>query len=161
MMEPYIFWIIPIVLLFLGFIVGGANEKSHIRKLEQREAVTGDMIVTQIKSFPGYKPGSPVPQLVVAEAVIATDYLKSFLAGLTNLFGGEVRSYQTMLLRARREATLRVLEQARRGGFNAVCNLRLETADIGGNSVSAGKKKGMVMAAILASATAYQAVDGR
>ena len=114
------------------------------------------MLVTQIKSFPGYLPGAHAPQVFYAEVVIASDYLKTFLAGLSNFFGGQVSSFQTMLVRARREATLRILEQARRQGYNAVCNLRLETADVGGNSATRGKK-GMVMAAILASATAYHA----
>ena len=93
------------------------------------------------------------PQMYVAEVVIATDYLKTFLAGLRKFFGGEIRSYQTLLVRARREATLRILEQARQQGYNAICNLRLENADIGGNN----NAKGVAMVAILASATAYRA----
>jgi uncharacterized protein YbjQ (UPF0145 family) len=155
-MEPYIIWCIPIALLALGLFAGGTTERRHLRSLEKRETAMRDMTVTQIKSFPGYLPGSPTPQMIVAEAVIATDYLKSFLANLRNIFGGQIDSYQTMLIRARREATLRILEQARQQGYNSICNLRLDTADVGGNSVTAGKQ-GMVMAAILASATAYNA----
>ena len=115
-----------------------------------------DMLVTQIKSFPGYIPGANSPQVIFAEVVIASDYLKTFLASIRGVFGGEVGSYHAMLDRARREATQRIVEQARRQGYNAVCNLRLETADIRGNSVTQGKKR-MVMAAILASGTAYNA----
>ena len=153
----YIIYGIPIALLAIGLFAGGYAERRHFRILEQREAATRDMIVTQIKSYPGRVPGDKPPQIIFSEAVIATDYLKTFLAGLRNFFGGQVGSYQSMLVRARREATLRILEQAHRQGYNAVCNIRLETADVGGNSVTHGKKKGMVMAAILASATAYNA----
>jgi len=153
-MQEFIIFGIPIVLLVLGLFAGGHAERQHLQALRQREAATREILLTQIKSFPGFAPGPQSPRIIYAEVVIASDYLKTFLAGLRNFFGGEVRSFQTMLVRARREATLRILEQARQQGFNAVCNLRLETADVGGNASTRGKK-GMVMAAILASATAY------
>lgn len=150
-------FVVPTALfLILGLVVGGSVERSHFRSLEMREQRTSDMLTSQIKSFPAAGNSKQPPKLIVAECVIATDYLKSFLAGLRNIFGGEVRSYETLLVRARREATLRILEEARQNGYNAICNLRLETADIGG-SVTQQRRGGTVMAAILASATAYHA----
>ena len=83
--------------------------------------------------------------LVLGQAVIASDYLKRFLARLRNIFGGEMRSYETLLTRARREAILRMLDRARTMGYDAVCNVRINTATIG---------RGMVEA--LASGTAYR-----
>lgn len=92
--------------------------------------------------------------MIVCEVVIATDYLKSFLAALKKLIGGEVKSYLSLVERARREAILRVLEEARRQGYNAVCNIRLVASDIGG---SAHQRKGAAMVTLIASGTAYQA----
>ena len=140
-------------LLALGLFVGGATERRHFRNLQQREDQQADCFVTQIKSFPNAAPGELPPRMVVAEVVIATDYLKSFLAKLRNIFGGEVRSYQSLLVRARREASLRILEEARRQGYNAVCNLRFDTADVGGSSTA----QRVAMVAIIASGTAYYA----
>ena len=97
------------------------------------------MIITQLKSYPGFVPGEKPPTLLVGEAIIATDYLKSFLAKIRNLFGGEIKSYQTLLIRARREATLRILEEAKRQGYNAICNLRMQTADVGGTTGTSKK----------------------
>jgi uncharacterized protein YbjQ (UPF0145 family) len=94
--------------------------------------------------------------MIVKEVVIASDYLKSFLAKLRNIFGGEVRSFETLLERARREALLRIIEEAQSNGYNAICNLRMDTAEIGGNL----DKKGAAMATILASATAYRTTIG-
>jgi uncharacterized protein YbjQ (UPF0145 family) len=68
------------------------------------------------------------------------------------IFGGEMKSYQSLLVRARREALQRVVEQARSMGYNAICNVRYDSTDIGG--VSKRKNK-VVMVTILASATAY------
>jgi uncharacterized protein YbjQ (UPF0145 family) len=139
--------------LLLGLLFGGHMERKHFQSLRHREQAMSHMLVTQLKSFPNYCPGSSPPCLIVAEFVVASDYLKSFLAGIRNLFGGEVKSYLTLVDRARREAILRVLEQARERGYNAVCNVRLDSADVGGNSI--GRR--MPMAAILASGTAYHA----
>lgn len=140
-----------IVLLLLGWIVGTITEKRHYRRLRRREALIADaMILTEIKTFPGGAPGAKNPALVVGEAVIATDYLKSFLAAIRKILGGEVRSYLSLLQRARREALARMMESARDHGYDAVCNVRLETATIGGMT-----KKGVAMVGIIASGTAY------
>lgn len=138
-------------LLVLAWITGTYFERRHINDLQQRELSNGQFLVTQIKSFPARIPGEHPPRLIVAETVVASDYLKSFLAKLRGIFGGEIRSFHSLLDRARRESTQRVIEQARASGFNAICNLRLDTADIGGNS----RKTGAAMVAIIASATAY------
>lgn len=141
-------------MLSLGFFVGGWRERSHIKNLDERESANGDFLVTQGKIAYHASADGPPPTILIGEAVIASDYLKTFMASLRNLFGGEVKSYQTLMDRARREALQRIVEQAREGGYNAVCNVRMQTADVGG-STSMGKKA-MVMAAILASATAYR-----
>jgi uncharacterized protein YbjQ (UPF0145 family) len=90
--------------------------------------------------------------MLCGEAVISSDYLKTFLGSLRKIFGGELRSYRSLLERARREALQRVIEEAKSMGYNAVCNVRFDSSDIAGAS---GRNRGMVMVTILASATAY------
>ncbi len=142
------------VMLGLGFFVGGATERAHFKRLDQREQLTRDIFVTQLKSFPGIGDSGPSPQAFFGEAIIASDYLKNFVGKLRKLFGGEMRSYQKLLERARREALLRIVEQAKEAGYNAVCNVRFQSADIGGNNTTAANKAA-VMAPILAIGTAY------
>lgn len=137
--------------LGLGLFVGGYTERRHIRSLDEREASHRDIFVTQLKSFPEAVVGPTPPAFFVGEVVIATDYLKTFLTSIRKIFGGEMRSYQTLLTRARREALLRVVEQAHRGGYNAVCNVRFDGLDVGGNS----KGRRAAMVTMMASATAY------
>ncbi len=144
---------IVLFLLGLGYFVGHRREQKHCANLDEREQQLAGMFISQLKSYPGFATGPSPPSLLVGEAVIATDYFKSFLAKLRNIFGGEVRSYQTLLNRARREALLRLLEQARDQGYNAVGNVRYQSADVGGNSTM--RKTAMVC--IIASATAYHA----
>ena len=94
------------------------------------------MVVLDTKGVP---PGlSAVDgRLVMGEVVIAADYFKTFAAGIRNLIGGEVKTYQTMLDRARREARLRMLEAARALGAATVLNVRFQWSDVGPNVPSA------------------------
>ena len=142
---------ITLFLFMLGFFVGGATERRHFRSLDEREAAS-DMLISQVKGFPFAAAQSELePRILIAEVVIGTDYLKTFLASIRNIFGGEVKSFQTLLTRSRREALQRLVEQAREQGYNAICNVRFDTADVGGGS------KKVHMSSVLASCTAYVA----
>ena len=138
-------------LLALGLLAGGYAERKHLRSLASREAANGDFFISQIKTFPEAVVLGTPPTIVFGETAIASDYLKSFLSGLRKIFGGELRSYYSLTVRARREALQQLVESARSQGYNALCNVRLDSADIAGNS----KRRSMPMVTILASATAY------
>lgn len=143
--------IILVILLGLGWSCGFLTESRHFRDIHKRENSHAGMIVSDLKTCqPGADPGMGAT-LVMGQVVIATDYMKSFLSGLRMIIGGELRCYETLVDRARREAILRVLEQADNLGYNAVCNLRLETSDIGGMT----GRRGVTMVAVFAYGTAY------
>lgn len=142
-------------LICLGLVVGRRIEKRHMADLRVRQEGLRDMVVTDLRSFPLRDTMKPGATLLIGEVVIASDYLKNFLAGLKNIFGGNVRGLETLTHRAREEAKLRLVEQARAAGYNAVCNLRLETADVGGETK--GQKRKMVTVGVIASGTAYHA----
>jgi uncharacterized protein YbjQ (UPF0145 family) len=71
-------------------------------------------------------------EMVQGSAVISVDYFKRILAVLINFFGGEVKSYESLLDRARREATLRMKEKALNADI--ILNTRIETSTIGRNA---------------------------
>jgi uncharacterized protein YbjQ (UPF0145 family) len=146
---------IPVLLILLGLIVGGANERLHFKSLRTREAIFHSVSMTDVRTFLGTPDPRRGAELVVAEVAIANDYLKSFLAGLKRILGGEMRSYRSLMERARREAILRLAEQATSRGHNALCNVRFATADVGGMAT-----KGAVMVVVMASATAYTTSPG-
>lgn len=142
---------LPITFIVLALFTGRAAERSHFRSIVRREQEMADMVVSDIKTFPGGAKDGPRATLVAGQVVIATDYLKTWLANIRKFFGGELKSYESLMDRARREAVLRMLEEARGQGFDAVCNLRLGFADIGG--VSGMKRAAMVE--VFAYGTAY------
>jgi len=141
-----------VLLLAIGLFVGKTTEIRHLRDLDRRERETAAIVLSDLKTFPGLADNQPQGILVTGEAVIATDYFKSFLARLKKIVGGEIRSYESLVVRARREAILRMKSQATALGFNAICNVRLDSADIGGNANS----QRIAMVAVLASGTAYR-----
>ena len=150
---PILFFLVPLIIC--GVVIGRTVEKRHFKNLDEREAASRDILVTQIKSFPNAANSGPPPNLILAEVVIGSDYLKSFFANWRNFFGGEIRSFQTLQERGKREVILRLVEQAREQGYNAICNVRVMPADVGGNTTA--KKKQMPMAVVIASGTAYVA----
>jgi uncharacterized protein YbjQ (UPF0145 family) len=120
---------LPAVLLTLGICVGGYRERRHIKGLERREAATGHVLINNLKRVTDL-PGVRRAALVGGEVVIATDYFKSYATALRNLVGGEMRAAQALLGRARREAILRMVEEAQALGADEVWNVRLSSSNI-------------------------------
>ncbi|MBK7405436.1 MAG: heavy metal-binding domain-containing protein [Phycisphaerales bacterium] len=143
---------IPVLLLAAGFGAGRHAERKHLKNLAAREAAVAGVMLTNVSWYPGGGLTASA-NAVYAEAVIATDYFKEFLGKLVKFFGGELRAYRRLMDRARREAIVRLAEQARDAGCDAVCNVRLASADVGG---STSNRKGAAMVAILAWGTAYK-----
>lgn len=141
--------IVFITLLALGYGFGRAAEKRHFKLIRQREKL--------LQSIPAIASKIPDPtlhprqvQLVVGSVVISVDYFKRFIAGLRNLIGGRVTSYETLLDRARREAILRMKEEAQALGANLIFNVKFETA-----SITKGRKNQIGSVEVLAYGTAF------
>ena len=118
---------VPLSLLLLGFVTGTVAEKSHYRRIRLREQRSRRMPTMTFRDPPEHWQIEDA-RMVTGNVVISLDYFKRFLAGLRALVGGRVKSYESLLDRARREAILRMKEQAFDAGFNAVLNVRLETS---------------------------------
>ena len=144
------------IAILLGLIMGRMAEKRHFESLAKRESELKGFLVSDLKGYPGEILPEKGSSLVLGEAVIATDYLKSFLAKIKRILGGELKSYESLMERARREAVVRMLQEAKFLGHNAVCNLRMDTADIGAGSTS----RGMAMVVVMVSGTAYSVRSG-
>ncbi len=115
--------LVQLILLPVGFFVGGTIERRHLRDLDRREQQYGDIRVCNLKRVTGPHTVAH-SQMVVGQVVIATDYYKTFATSLRNLVGGEMRSAERLMLRARREALLRALEQTRALGADELWNVR-------------------------------------
>ncbi len=119
---------ITLILLVLGYVFGKLAEGRHYRSIQVREELLVRLPTTSCKQ--PLRTGTPIShaELVHGHVVISIDYFKRLLAGLRNFFGGTVRSYETLLDRARREAVLRLKESCPTA--NEIINLRIETSSI-------------------------------
>ena len=143
--------IITLILISLGYLFGRHAEKKHYQNIIAREETMNALpaIASRIPPTDGrYK-----QTLVSGNVVIANDYFKTFVAGLRNLFGGKVSSYETLLDRARREAALRMKEQAMELQADLIFNVKYETA-----SITKGKSNRMPMIEVLAYGTALKKI---
>ena len=146
---------LPAAVLFVGWLAGHRSETKHERSLAAREEALKDIETTDLRNPPGFAGAEGPCSLVSGEAVVASDTFKTWVFGLKNIVGGESKTFTRLFDRARREALLRMKERARELGCNAVCNVRFDSADIGGNAAGA-KKKGSNMAVALVSGTAWR-----
>ncbi len=117
-----------VVLTTLGYVFGSIAERRHFASIRERELEFKDLLTFNERHVP---PGEwQGGTLVDGNVVISVDYFKRLAAGLRGLFGGRLVSYESLLERGRREALLRMKQQAHRRGAAMVINVRLETASI-------------------------------
>ncbi|MES2899928.1 MAG: heavy metal-binding domain-containing protein [Pseudomonadota bacterium] len=121
------FWLVPIV---LGYFFGRAAEAKHYRSIIAREKDWLHLPSTSLKTV--LDPSREIDSiaLVSGSMVVSIDYFKRAVAALRSLIGGPVKSHETLLDRARREAVLRMKESC--PGAHEIINLRLETSSISG-----------------------------
>lgn len=118
---------ILLILLILGYSVGSYREKRHYQSIFEREKALADILVFESRVVPEGVIGG---QMLQGNVVISTDYFKRFVAGLRMLVGGRLGTYESLLDRGRREAVLRMKEQAREQGIQQIFNVRFETSSI-------------------------------
>jgi uncharacterized protein YbjQ (UPF0145 family) len=146
-----------IIALPTAFFIGRFTERRHVRRLDERERAAGNVLVTNLKRV--QDPGSvEAGRMVIGHVVIATDYWKSFATRLRKLIGGEMKSAQSLMIRGRREALMRLVENARAMGAAEVCNVRYEFSNIG---MMRGRGGGPMQVEILAYGTAIVRRAGR
>ncbi|MCP4154744.1 MAG: YbjQ family protein [bacterium] len=128
----FVFFISGILLCIIGYFVGSYLEKKHYKSIKKREKETLSLPVVNTKKADVFlETGQNITssKMVSGCVVVSIDYFKRFLASLRNLIGGNVRSYETLVDRGRREAVLRMKEAA--GSPDMIINLRIETSTIG------------------------------
>lgn len=133
--------IIRIVVFFISLVVGlffgRRAEKRHFQELARREAELKDIMVFSEKNIP---PGGVFNGgvLVTGSVVIAEDYFKRVAASLRSFFGGRMSVYESLLDRGRREAIVRMKEEAKKRGAIMIFNVRLETSSLASTRRASG-----------------------
>ena len=155
-MDQLIILGFPLFLLLLSYFIGRHLESNHYKSIREREAATKDMVAINFPRFP-FDVEIERAGMVMGSVVVSHDHFKRFLAQLRIIVGGRIKSYEPLLDRARREAVLRMKEQALARGHHTVVNIRLETSRLA-NSRRGGK--GTAGVEMLAYGTALTVREG-
>lgn len=137
-------------LLALGYGFGRFAEKRHYRSIIQREHDTRSLLVIPSKIIPEPQNYTDA-HLVAGNVVVSVDYFKRFMSTLRNLVGGRVRAYESLVDRARREAVLRMKQEANDLGADMVFNVKIETS-----SIYKGRRNAIGSVEVLAYGTAIK-----
>jgi uncharacterized protein YbjQ (UPF0145 family) len=140
---------VPLTLIAVGYFAGRYAERQHYASIHQREAYFLRLPAVTTKSWDTTRTVLDA-RLVSGSVVVSADYFKRLLANLRNLIGGRMRSYESLLDRARREAILRLKEQY--PDADIIVNLRLETSTIG----SRNRQNGISCVELIAYGTAIK-----
>ncbi len=124
--------IIFLVLLASGYTVGRIAERRHYRSIIAREKDMANVMVFSNRFPPLTQRASQA--LVTGSVVVSEDYFKRVVSGLQSLFGGRLRAYESLLDRARREAVLRMKQEARDKGAKMIINVKFQTFSIPGRN---------------------------
>ncbi len=119
---------ILLFLIALGFVIGQFLERKHYQSIALREQEHLGLVTTSSKRPVGELGTVRDVRLVQGQVVVSVDYFKRMLAALRAFFGGNVRAYETLVDRARREAILRMKESC--ADATQIINLRIETSSI-------------------------------
>lgn len=115
--------------LFVAYITGSISEKNHFKRLRTREAalINQPYVVDQFKTMDLSQ--TQRTEFVHGSCVIAADRFKLFLGSVLSIFGGRISAFESLTDRARREAIIRMREQAI--GANMVVCTRIQFSKIG------------------------------
>jgi uncharacterized protein YbjQ (UPF0145 family) len=139
---------VPLALILLGFFAGRLAERNHYTSIHKRE---DEFLSQPAATTRTIEEGREVQsaELAVGSVVVSVDYYKRFLSAFRMLFGGELRSYASVLDRGKREAILRMKESSPTA--DVYLNFRMETA-----TISKGKRKAIGSVEIVAYSTAIK-----
>jgi len=124
----------------------------HFIRLKRREEETRSITLSNIKRYVLNR-DVQYARMVTGHVVISTDYFKSICASLRRLVGGRIISYERLVERGRREALLRLKDEAISRGADFVLNVRFETMTI----ARTREGKGVTGVEVLAYGTAVKA----
>jgi uncharacterized protein YbjQ (UPF0145 family) len=137
-------------LLFGAWIAGSMAERRHLDGLLLLESGSQDILAITIEDLPADWQVESC-DLVMGNVVISQDYFKRVAAGLKGIVGGNIRVFEPLLERARREALVRMKAAARERGHSTVINVRIETSPL---AKSGSDGKGVAGVEMLAFGTA-------
>lgn len=119
--------VITLFLFFIGWGFGRFIEQKHLKELAEKEQRLLHIRIDTNK----FQTSEAQGQLISSNVVISHDYFKYIIAQIQNFLGGNLTTYESVVERARREAIVRLKQEAEKIGAKQIMGLRLSTTELG------------------------------
>ena len=146
-----VYAIIFVVPLIVTYLIEKYMENKRYSSIEEREEEMKNILIFNEKRVPSDIVGGNF-HLVRGSIVISGSYWKQFLTRVKSFFGGRLNSLESIMDIGRREAILRMKEQAKKAGADTIFSVRFETTTLG----SMVGKEGIFCAEFYAYGTAWK-----
>ena len=119
----------------LGWLLATWFERRHFRSIEEREISLQRIVVNTSKRIESCE--SDGTTLLIGSVVVAHDYFRTLIIFFRNIIGGNIKPYERLVQRGRREALIRLKEEADLRGIDKVINVRFTTNSVSGRFLHA------------------------
>ena len=118
-----------------GWLLASWFERRHLRSLSAREAPLQHIRINTSKHLTSCEPEACT--LLIGSVVVAHDYFRTLIIAIRRLIGGNISPYERLVQRGRREALIRLKEEADLRDIDKVINIRFGTTTISGRFLRA------------------------
>ena len=118
-----------------GWLLATWFERRHIKSINEREIPLQGISVNTAKRIPPCQPEGVT--LLIGSVVVAHDYFRTLIIFLRSVIGGNIKPYERLVQRGRREALIRLKEEAELRGIDKVINVRFTTNAVAGRFLHA------------------------
>jgi uncharacterized protein YbjQ (UPF0145 family) len=118
-----------------GWLLAGWFERRHIRSMSIREIPLQHISINNFKDHPPCEPEGCT--LLIGSVVVAHDYFRTLIIIIRRLIGGNIKPYERLVERGRREALIRLKEEADLRGIDKLINIRFGTTSVSGRFLHA------------------------
>jgi uncharacterized protein YbjQ (UPF0145 family) len=119
----------------LGWLVATWFERRHLKSLNQREIPLQSIRLSTSKKVSSCEPEGVT--LLIGSVVVAHDYFRTLIIFLRNIIGGNIKPYERLVQRGRREALIRLKEEAELRDIDQIVNVRFTTNSVSGRFLHA------------------------
>jgi len=118
----------------IGWTIATLLERMHTKYMTDRENLLADINVSTNKNA-GDDAESGI--LIYGSVVVAHDFFRTLVIQFRKIIGGNIKAYERLVARGRREAFIRMREDARLRGVDSVINVRFTGNHVSGRFLSA------------------------
>jgi uncharacterized protein YbjQ (UPF0145 family) len=118
-----------------GWLIATWFEHRHNKDMTRREISLQDIHLNNFKKPPACEPEQST--MLIGSVVIAHDYFRTLTIAVRKLIGGNIQPYERLVTRGRREALIRLREEASLRKLDTVINVRFTSSLVSGKFLSA------------------------